>query len=537
MTNDGLKILLIEDEVSFAWLVQRACSHHVVSHVIRVGNALQEMADSKFDVVLTDLTLPDASQLESVEKLRAYDPDIPLIVLTSLGSTQLAMETLKSGAQDFIVKDLMTKELLERSIRLAIERQRIAAENRRLVDSLEAQQRQLNEKNKRLSELVATAHRFTDNVSHEFRTPLTVIREYASIMRDGLVGEVNLEQTQFLEVIGYRVDDLSRMVDDMLDSSKLAAGIMGLHRVPTNPVEIIARPLDGLKLKARVRGVQLCFDKDHVDDLPQVFCDAEKAGRVLTNLVSNAIKFCDEGRGRVVVGLRNRPEDAAVEISVSDDGPGIDADDLKRMFDRFQQLDTTTQCSTKGFGLGLNIARELVHQNYGTIEVESELGEGTTFRFTLPVDDWRNIVRQYVTRVSRSESTARVAVVDVTLPDGPSASSAKDLDAFWRYTQRPTDLIRQTGPAKWTLLLAAERSTVNTAIARFEAAHAKINRSRPTALPTIVFDTVGCFVAGAESDALIHAACGDIVIRPHESEPVGISQRTTKSLRSSARPY
>lgn len=509
MINPALSILLIEDDETAAFLATRTIvgtgSDHKVTHVVRVEDALQELAHTPYDIVLTDLSLPDASGLESVDLLRTFNPDLPLIVLTSLESDEQALRALQAGAQDYICKHTMDAQILALAIRHSIQRQKITAENTRLISELETQRQQLKQKNERLQTLVETAHRFVDNVSHEFRTPLTVVREYASLMRDGVLGEISDEQAEFLDVIGYRVDDLNTMVDDMLDSSKLEVGLMGTHRIPTTVSQIIERSLSGLQLKAQVRGVELRFDSDN--DLPEVFCDPEKVGRVMTNLVSNAIKFCDEEQGLVEVSVQHAFGDADVRISVIDNGPGIDEEGLSVMFDRFQQLGTSTQSSTKGFGLGLNIARELVDLNYGTISVNSIVGEGTTFSFTIPVNDWKEIIRRFAARLSRSNPRATVAVVHVEAVDDKSESCIRDIDAFWRFTEREPDLIRMTAPGEWTLLIACRPGELEHIIERFRSTHQQVSRNRPQPLPTLEFDNLGSFSLVDSIDWLLDAAC------------------------------
>lgn len=505
--NHQLRILLIEDDKSFALLITRVLkklgSKHSIRHVVRLKDAIQELTQRTFDIVLTDLTLPDAVRLEAVEQIREHSPSIPLIVLTMLESTDLISSAVQIGAQDFIVKDTVTPPLLERSIQNAVERQEMVAEKAQLIATLQEQQETLNQKNIKLKQLVETTHRFADNVSHEFRTPLTVIREYAALVREGLLGQVSQQQTEFMDVIVYRVDDLNRMVDDMLDSSKLEAGIMGTHRVPTDPLKIIRAPLTGLQLKAQVRGVELSHDIPA--DLPRVGCDLEKAGRLITNLAANAIKFTDDGAGRVHISASHLVEDGDVEFSVSDNGPGINPDDLQRMFNRFQQLGTSTQSSTKGFGLGLNIARELVDLNYGRIRVESQTGRGTTFFFTVPVDDWSEIIRRYCQRLTATPGIAHVVVVSVQAQHDLTEAGVRDMDAFWRFTQRQTDLIRRTGDSEWKLLVACCPDELAHVINRFQSEHAEISRSRPRPLPELSFETLGCF-ATTETDSVLEVA-------------------------------
>lgn len=512
--SQQLHILLIEDDESFAILVRRVLrklgGKHSVHHVTRLSSAVQALDAQAFDIVLTDLTLPDAVRLESVECIRSQHPGLPVIVLTMLDSMGLATEAVQAGAQDFIVKDTVTPPLLERAIQNAVEREKMVVRNAQLISTLQSQQEELNRKNVRLKQLIETTHRFADNVSHEFRTPLTVIREYAALVREGLLGEVNEQQSEFMDVIVYRVDDLNRMVDDMLDSSKLEAGIMGTYRVPTDPADIIKSPITGLKLKAQVRGVELSCEID--PNLPSVFCDPEKAGRVVTNLVANAIKFTDDGDGCVSIQIRHLDGTGDVEISVSDNGPGINPDDLQRMFERFKQLGTSTQSSTKGFGLGLNIARELVELNFGTISVESEVDVGTTFRFTVPVDDWPEIVKRYCGRLTVDSPVAGVAVIHVEAIGERTKIGCRDTDAFWRFTKRPSDLIRATGEGEWKLLVACAPDELPAVLARFHSEHKEISRNRPKPLPELTFRVVGCYLA-SEIDEVTAAACEDQLCR------------------------
>lgn len=267
-----------------------------------------------------------------------------------------------------------------------------------------------------------------------FRTPLNVIREYTSLIREGVRGEVNVKQGDFLDVVGYRIDDLNTMVDDMLDSSKLEAGTMGVHRQSVDPASILDRPISGLQLKAKVRGIELLLKAD--SDLPDVFCDPEKISRVITNLVANAIKFCDDETGLIIVAIEHRTQGHEIEISVSDNGLGIEPDDLGQLFDRFRQMGTSTQSSTKGFGLCLNIAQELVDQSFGAISVESTVDVGTTFRFTVPVDDWRDIVQRFSVRLARDDPQTSVVVVEAEVIGNVDEKSCRDIESFWRFTDR-----------------------------------------------------------------------------------------------------
>lgn len=279
---------------------------------------------------------------------------------------------------------------------------------RREKQELAALNSLLATQNRRLEEMTARAHRFVDDVSHEFRTPLAVIREYSAIIAEGLGGPVSQSQSDWLRAIDVATSDLNGMVEDFLDSSKLRVGRLRVDRRPSSVASIVGGVRRMLERKAASRGIVLVEDLD--PDLPQVHVDEEKARRVVANLVSNAIKFSSQG-GRVVLSARGLA-DGDVRVSVRDEGPGLAPDALALLFDRFRQLPNALAPSVKGFGLGLNIARQLVWLNLGRIEVKSRLGEGAEFAFTMPSDDMDIVVRRSFERLAeRDEPPARVALL------------------------------------------------------------------------------------------------------------------------------
>ncbi|MCA9245211.1 MAG: ATP-binding protein, partial [Phycisphaerales bacterium] len=160
-------------------------------------------------------------------------------------------------------------------------------------------------------------------------------------------------------------------------------------------------------------------------DLPLVFCDAEKVGRVIINLAINALKFCGES-GTVELRARHAPGSAEVMVSVVDSGAGIAQDDVHRIFERFRQASASPQSGIKGFGLGLSIVKELVQLNLGSIDVDSTLGQGSTFSFTLPVADPHSVIRRYLDRVeSLRGAVDRVAICTVEHVSGRPADAAR----------------------------------------------------------------------------------------------------------------
>ncbi len=358
MTDPACRVLVIEDNPSDVRLLERALEKSRMTVDLTVVSDLASGIDAastgSWDVVLADLTLPDAHGLDAVRQLQAAVPDFPVVVMTMLGCDETALSSLDNGAQDYIVKDQVTPEILERSIRYAVQRQKSVV-MRRLLEQLQSSERALAKKNRRLSRLYKTAHRFVDNVSHEFRTPLTVVNEYVSLLRDGIVGPLNDDQKRMLDVIGDRSEDLNNMVNDMLDISKLEAGMLGIWRQPCRIADIVDHVGPSLTRKSIVKQVVLQFDIP--DDLPDVYADDEKIGRVIINLTVNAIKFCGQP-GRVQVWAKYAEQEREVLVGVRDNGGGISPENLTLIFQRFKQVGGNPRGSTKGFGLGLNIAKE-----------------------------------------------------------------------------------------------------------------------------------------------------------------------------------
>jgi hypothetical protein len=454
------RVLLIEDSPFDVELARRALKRANGEFILDDTNSLVEALDrlepADVDVVLLDWRLPDSDGVEAVRRIRGRHRTIPIIVTTALSDDEAALDALKHGAQDYLIKDTLDPETLERAIRYAIQRQRYVFENERLVRRLREAKALLEKKNRRLAKLYKTAHRFVNHVSHEFRTPLTVIKEYVSIINERLVGEVSPEQSRMLDIVNDRADDLNHMVEDMLDTSKLEAGLLGAHRQQCSVPDIIEHVRAELERKAAVRGVAFRTSLD--PDIPEAYCDPEKVGRVVVNLVVNAIKFSSE---LADVHLWARPSDVSrdVVIGVTDNGPGIDPKNLDRIFGQFKQLASNARGSTDGFGLGLGIAKELVELNLGEIHVDSRLGEGSTFSFTVPIFDYHEVARRYVRRLrERANGCPHVSLFGIRIAGDTPDRDAADVDSLLNYALHCHDLLIRVGPMMWLWAAATARS-------------------------------------------------------------------------------
>jgi signal transduction histidine kinase len=504
-TQQACKVLLIEDNPADVELIriaiERAETPFSFHTVAKLNDGLAAVHDDEWNIIVSDLSLPDSQGLDTVRAIRRHAPNVPIIVLTSLSSDEIAIHAIDEGAQDYLVKDTITTEILERAVRYAIQRQK-NSEMRRLIEILRNHEHLLNSKNRRLETLYKTAHRFVDNVSHEFRTPLTVIKEYVSLVRDGLVGDLNEEQRQMLDVVGDRADDLNNMVDDMLDISKLEAGMMGIWRKNCTVGEIIKHIRPNLEKKSSVKEVGIEFDLP--DDLPEIYCDDEKIGRVIVNLTTNAIKFSGEP-GHVRLWARSNHAQRELVIGVTDNGPGISEENINAIFERFKQVSDNPRGSTKGFGLGLNIAKELVDLNLGEMNVESTTGQGSTFSFTVPFAQPNEVVRRYIKKMQHLRNGSTVAsLLIVRAQFENQISESKEVNGFLNLMTRRHDLLFQVSDHQWAFILPLKETELPKVLDRFEKALQEANHNRPNGqLPELQFEIGGSWNVADQSDAML----------------------------------
>ncbi len=271
-----------------------------------------------------------------------------------------------------------------------------------------------------LRDTTERAHRVVDDVSHEFRTPLTVIKEFGALIREGVAGSVSPTQTEYLTFLDDAATDLNHLIEDLLDSSKLRVGRLRVDRQSTDVATIFARVETEFRRRAEVRGLALTIVIE--PGLGRVFADEEKVRRVISNLMSNAIKFSKE-HGTIELSARGSKRCGEVVIGVRDEGRGFTPLEIAGLFRRFQTRAAPSDRSTKNFGLGLAIAQELVNINLGKMSVRSEAGKGALLSFTLPTADLAAVLACFF------QSTRSDATVDEPLVLLAAEASTDELDA------------------------------------------------------------------------------------------------------------
>jgi len=252
---------------------------------------------------------------------------------------------------------------------------------------------------------------FISTVSHELRTPLTVIREGISQIRDELLGPVPDNQKAFLDMVLQNSDRLGRIIEELLDVSRLEGGQVNLHRRRCDLVEVAREVAKDFKPIAQRKKLEILAD--FMPDAIEIYIDRDKIVQVLNHLIHNALKFTDKGHIKIHLRIR----EGFVECKVSDTGKGIAAKDLPHAFQNFSQFERMAGPGDRGTGLGLSICKKLIELHHGRIKIESVPSKGTTATFLLPQYNHREYfkaaIREAIGRCEGKESPLSVIIFDI----------------------------------------------------------------------------------------------------------------------------
>ena len=216
------------------------------------------------------------------------------------------------------------------------------------------------------------------NVSHELRTPLSIIQEGVSQLAEGLLGGTTQEQQESLAIVLKNVGRLRRLIDDLLDISRLEAGDVKLKKEWINLRDLLEQVVSTLAPRVREKGLQL--EMHLPSHRLEIYADRDKVTQILTKLMENAVRFTETGSIEISAHWKKNE----VECVISDTGVGIAPENFQRLFEKFQQFGRAEGGGLRGTGLGLSIAKKLIELHGGTVRVESTPGKGTTFTLTLP---------------------------------------------------------------------------------------------------------------------------------------------------------
>jgi signal transduction histidine kinase len=391
MSNPVPRVLVVDDEPSVLETMAAILSQegYEVEAAGSAEDALEHLRKAPFDLVLTDLRMQGASGLSVLAELRRNWPETLAIILTGYASLDSAIDALREGAYDYLIKPCPVEEL-KATIARALERRALARTLDERVAELEqanATIKQLNDElqqrvdeataalRQKVGELEETQQQrdeFISMIAHELNQPLTSLRVSAQMLARATSSEESKERAR--TTIQSATERLSRLVQDLSDAARLAAG---RFQIDVGPVDLAA-VVQAQAEQARLRSPEHVVIVEGPASGVEAVLDRDRVAQVLSNLLTNAITHTPSGT--ITITLEHTPEQATV--TVRDNGPGIPPDRLRLVFEPYVQLAAGQR---NGTGLGLHIARGIVEAHGGRIWVESTPGEGATFAFSLPL--------------------------------------------------------------------------------------------------------------------------------------------------------
>jgi signal transduction histidine kinase/HPt (histidine-containing phosphotransfer) domain-containing protein len=339
--------------------------------------ALALIAAQLPDVALLDVRLPGMSGIETLSKLKVIAPELLVIMITAYGEVSAAVEAMKLGAEDFLIRPIQSDRIVLTVVR-AMERRELRAQleefNRR-----KTREQELTRIRDAALELARLKSEFMARVSHEIRTPLNAIVGFTEML---LFSKLDRATRQRVETIRSNCEILMAVVDDLLDYSKLNAGKAALDEAPFELAQLLRETIESFMPGAAAKGLALDWQIDEglADSMRG---DARRLRQVLNNLISNSIKFTAHGHVKLDVRRVESDSDGdLIQFEIADTGIGIPTEIQGRLFQPFVQADSSTSRVYGGTGLGLAIAARVVKQMGGKIWFNTEVDNGSTFYFT-----------------------------------------------------------------------------------------------------------------------------------------------------------
>jgi signal transduction histidine kinase len=363
-------ILIVDDEAGLqASLVQAFAIEGY--HPVGAGSgreALARLDEAAFDVLLTDLLLPDIDGIALMEQASLRSPGMVVIVMTGGATVESAVRALKGGAYDYILKPFRLAEIFH-VVGRGLEQQRLRRENV-----------QLNEINQRLQEIDQSKSNLLSAITHEFRTPLTVMHGWLHMLLENQLGPLSAEQRESLSAVRKSAQRLGRLISNLLvfvedDRGQVVQGIF-----PVSLAALLRDVASDLTPDCAERRVSLAVEVGGA--LPTLRADGERLRLLFLNLMENAVKFNEPG-GQVLV--RAREDGESLEVVITNTRGEIPAQRIPRLLQPFTQGDMSLTRAAGGLGLGLAVARSILDAHGGQLTLGSEPGTGTTVRVRLPV--------------------------------------------------------------------------------------------------------------------------------------------------------
>jgi signal transduction histidine kinase len=392
-TEHNARILLVVDdqEAVIASVEELLRGRYQVLGARNVAEALALLRQGGVAVVMADQRMPEVSGSELLAQISTLDPDVTRILMTGYPDIEAAMQAINQGKIYYYVPKPWDSSELEAVIDKAFEYHHLLRERRRLIARLreansaleakvQARTQELQEKNAALEAMNMLKNEFLGIAAHDLRSPIGNIQNLAELLLDSSASMGHTERVEVADMIRKLSHSMMNLLNDLLDIATIESGKIDLQPTPVAMRPYLKEIEHYHRLLAEHKKIHLLTEV--ADTIPMVLFDKERIRQVLNNLLSNAIKFSPV---YTTVRLTVHPTPAGIEFSVIDQGQGIRVEEQSKLFAAFQRTSTKPTAGEHSTGLGLSICKKIVELHGGTIGVESKVGRGSRFFFTLPI--------------------------------------------------------------------------------------------------------------------------------------------------------
>jgi len=380
--SQDIKVLLIEDNLAEARLLKEILKgnekkeFHLVN-VSRLSEAISLLQQTNFDVILLDLTLPDSQGLESLAPLLITAPKLPIVVLTNTNDDNLALQALRQGAQDYLIKREVSLEILTRSLCYAIERKQMEEALRESNEALKMSVIERTNQLEKAQELNQLKTEFVSMLSHDFRNPLNKILLSAGLLEESRDRLTKDQQVSYFRMIRSAIKDMDQLLTEVLLIGRADSGRLYCQFDPVDLLDYCQKLVESFTVKPEP---QLAIIFQIEGSLERGLWDINLIKHILTNLLGNALKYSPQGNP---VEFKIIVESEQVVFKIIDRGIGIPSKDQEHLFKPFYRGSNVD--NIQGTGLGLAIVGRCVEAHKGQIHLESEEGKGTKITVILPI--------------------------------------------------------------------------------------------------------------------------------------------------------
>ncbi len=388
MTSDSINILLIEDNLAEARLLQEflkdgSFKEFNLVHVKRLSEALDAIGENisipcLYNIILLDLTLPDSQGLESLKPLMARAPCLPIVVLTNINDEQLAIEAVRKGAQDYLVKRQINSQLLVRSLRYAIERKQYLETLRALNQSLKSRVEERTAQLVEAKEVNQFKSEFVSILSHDIRNPLNAILLAAGFLKNSDDNLSDDKKLAHYQMIRSAIKSMSLLLDEASFIGKADSGNLNCELIGIDLIDFCNAIVKEIRLTASQKNIDIIFN--FKGNSNEFLGDEKLLHHILINLLGNAVKY-SPSNSQIIFDLIFQK--LAIIFRIKDSGIGIPVTEQEQLFEPFHRASNVGKIA--GTGLGLAIVKKCVDAHGGEITLQSQEGIGSTFTVTLPV--------------------------------------------------------------------------------------------------------------------------------------------------------